>query len=102
MFDVATGGPGQGQSGPIKRIVVIAYEVRKYCGQYRDEPLRDRPPRTAVADDQGVDLEDVFGLSREHTHRIVLPSDDAPDSLEGQPAGQGFGVRQAQDLEPAV
>ena len=64
--------------------------------------MRDRSPRAAVADDQGVDLEYVLGFSREHSDRVVLPRHDAPNSLEGKPARQGLGVRQAQDLKTAV
>src|SRR5215475_5771636 len=102
MLKVAAGRWGEGQPGPVGRLPVIAHEVWKNRPQYRHEPLRDRPPRAAVADDQCVDLEYVFRLARKHTHWVVLPSVDAPDALEGESAGQGVGVRQAQDLEPAV
>src|SRR5215813_9749395 len=102
MLEVAAGSWGEGQSGPVGRLPVIAHEVRKNRGQYCHEPLRDRSSRAAVANDQCIDLEDVFRLAREHTHGVVLPSHNAPDSFEGELAGQGIGIRQAQDLEPAV
>src|SRR5262245_40445899 len=102
MLEVATGRWSEGQPSPVGRIPVIAHEVWKNRRQHHHEPLRDRPPRAAVADDQCVDLEYVFSLAREHTHGVVLPSPNVPDSLEGESAGQGVDVRQAQDLQAAV
>jgi hypothetical protein len=88
MLEVAAGRWDEGQSGPVGRGPVIAHEVRENRHQYRHKTLRDRPPRAAVADDQCIDLEYVFCLAREHARGVVLPSHDAPDSLEGEPAGQ--------------
>jgi hypothetical protein len=88
MLELAAGRRGEGQSGPVARGPVMAHEVRENRHQYIHETLRDRPARTAVADDQCIDLEYVFCLAREHAHWVVLPSHDAPDSLEGEPAGQ--------------
>src|SRR5262245_52404949 len=102
MLEIAAGGWGEWHPGPVERIPAIPDEVREDREQYRDEPLRDRPPSAAVAYDQCVDLEYVLGRAREHSHWVVLPCHDATDSLEGELASQGLDVRQAQDLEPAV
>jgi hypothetical protein len=98
----AVGSRRQGKPGPVGRVAVVAHEVRKDRGHYREERLRGRPARTAVADDQRVDLEHVLVLAREQTHRIVLAGSDPPNPCEGEPAHQYIGVRQAQDLELAV
>src|SRR5262249_26873345 len=102
MLEIAAGGWGDWHPCPVESIPAIPDEVWEDREQYRDEPLRDRPPSAAVANDHGVDLEYVLRRAREHSHWIVLPCHDATDSREGELASQGFGVRQAQDLEPAV
>ena len=70
--------------------------------QHGQEGLRDRPPRTAIANEQRVEAEDTLVFPRELTHQIVLAGGDAPDAREGEPARQCIGAGEVQDLELAV